>query len=75
MLLKYLVFFCIHCTIDVGLSLNIRKTHAEKQNLVNTRFELLKTRQQFCGDISTIYKLAIIFFSYILLNCLLVMVF
>ena len=36
---------------------NIRKkTHSEKQHLVNSRFELLKTGQQFCGDISTLFE-------------------
>ena len=31
---------------------NIRKTYSEEQHLVNSRYELLTTRQQFCGDIS-----------------------
>ena len=28
----------------------------EKQHFVNSRFKLLKTRQQFCGDISTLFQ-------------------
>ena len=33
-----------------------KKKHSEKQHLVNSRYELLKTRQQFCGDISTLFQ-------------------
>ena len=34
----------------------LEKTYSEKQHLVNSKYELLKTRQQFCGDISTLYQ-------------------
>ena len=33
------------------------KTYSEEQHLVNSRYELLTTRQQFCGDISTLSAL------------------
>ena len=32
-----------------------KKTYSEEQHLVNSRYELLTTRQQFCGDISTLF--------------------
>ena len=32
------------------------KTYSEEQDLVNSRYELLTTRQQFCGDISTLFQ-------------------
>ena len=32
------------------------KTHPERQNLTNSRFALLETREQFCGDISNVYS-------------------
>ena len=32
------------------------KTHSKKQHPVNSRFELLKTKQQFCGDISILFQ-------------------
>ena len=30
--------------------------YSEEQHLVNSRYELLTTRQQFCGDISTLFQ-------------------
>ena len=35
-----------------------KKKHTPKNNIsvVNSRFELLKTRQQFCRDISTLFQ-------------------
>ena len=35
---------------------NIRKTYSEKQHLGNSKYELLTTRQQFYGDISTLFQ-------------------
>ena len=32
------------------------KTYSEEQHLVNSRYELLTTRQQFCGHISTLFQ-------------------
>ena len=32
-----------------------KKTYSEKQHLVNSRYDLLTTRQQFYGDISTLF--------------------
>ena len=37
---------------------NIRKTPSEKQHLVNSGFELFKTRQQFCDFVSTLFQLS-----------------
>ena len=39
--------------LPISSSLNIS---IQKQHLVNSRFELLKTRQQFCGDILTVFQ-------------------
>ena len=36
--------------------LHIKKTYSEKQHLLNSRYELLTTRQQFYGDISTLFE-------------------
>ena len=35
---------------------SIRKKYSEEQHLVNSRHELLTTRQQFCGNISTLFR-------------------
>ena len=32
------------------------KTYSEEQHPVNSRYELLTTRQLFCGDISTLFQ-------------------
>ena len=33
-----------------------KKTYSEEEHLVNSRYELLTTKQQFCGDISTLFQ-------------------
>ena len=54
-----------------------KKKAPKKQHLINSRFGLLKTRQQFCGDISTPFQSHCVFFleCVFLVVCLLVMVF
>ena len=44
------------CVFWAIYSLYIRKKYSEEQHLVNSRYELLTTRQQFCGDISTLFQ-------------------
>ena len=48
-LVKRLKYLC-------NVRLFYKKKYSEKQHLVKSRFELLKTRQQFCGDISTLLQ-------------------
>ena len=41
---------------DTLMKCKKQHVHSEKQHLIYSRFELLKARQQFCGDISTLFQ-------------------
>ena len=52
------VIFYVHLTIFTSRQFNkiYEKTYSEEKHLVNSRYELLTTRQQLCGDISTLFQ-------------------